>query len=295
MRASFLTLLTLFNLALASWASAQSSPPITTPAPKFMFLIPGFFNIPGERTPRCGVRYFSSTILQTVRDQGFTPVEIDTLDPVGTVEQNGARLLHELNKFRLDHPGTKFSAIAHSAGGLYLAWAVTADPSLPLHQVVTIATPYRGVDLINTIGQIPGANVIAKTLNLDGLREFEHSNMRRLLSQMRIPASTRWIAVGATQPRCRLANCSHAERQSWLLSLASSLFSGPGDGVVSVESALGDGDVFQFETLEDLTVPLEHWEVVLDSRLFALLGVSNSKWIDRQQRASFTRILQTFQ
>lgn len=265
---------------------------------KFILLIPGFFNFPGHHSV-IGLQYFSPTIVKTIREQGFTPLVIDNLDPVGSVDENGSRLLRDIRDLAAKYPGAKFSAIAHSAGGLYLARALTSDPSLPIESVVTISTPYKGAKLVDLLRQIPGFDRLTSSLNLINLQEFHAATMSAIWASLRIPQQVRWVALAAKQPACHLLDCERAESQSWLLSLLWHFSREDGDGVVSVDSSLGqgarlfttDGREKHIETWPGFVVPLEHWEAVLDSHLFTLLGVANTEWIDEQQRKVFLKIV----
>lgn len=266
---------------------------------KFIVLVPGFFNFPGDSSQTLGLHYFSKAILETVREQGYTPIMIENLDPVGSVAENGARLRVDLQQLTTQHPHASFAAIGHSAGGLYLAWALDAQPNLPLDQVVTIATPYHGVDMIELLKVIPGWRTLTAALNLKSLQEFENERMNGIFTRLRLPPHTRWIALAAAQPTCLLWSCADAANQSWLLSLAWTFNHNAGDGVVSVQSALGqnftwiatDGQRKPLENWADFVIPLEHWEIALESRMFPLLGVQNPRWIEQQQRQVFTQIL----
>lgn len=266
---------------------------------KFVVLVPGFFNIPGGNVAG-GFHSFSTAILESIQSQGYTPVVIQNLDPIGSVHDNGEQVKKDFLALASRYPGASFTVIAHSAGGLYVAHALTERPDLPIETVVTISTPYRGSALIELLKWIPGWKTITSTLNLASLREFDPAQMNTVLSRLRIPNHIRWVALAAAQSTCLLLSCAEAQRQSWLLSTAWTFSKEPGDGAVSNDSAIAkdvvitsyDGGEKKIETWADFIVPLEHWETVLDSNYFTLLGVLNPQWITQQQRRVFKAILE---
>ncbi len=74
---------------------------------------------------------------------------------------------------------------------------------------------------------------------------------------------------------------------------------GSSDGIVTVPSALAQdlhmmdehGRDKQIEYWEDLSIPLEHWEMVEESSLFHLIGVVDTGHIDDVQIDVYSRIL----
>jgi len=261
-------------------------------------LVPGYFNFPGVKAPFLNQRlqYFSSTILATLRAEGLTPVMIEDLDPVGTVAENGDRVKTHFRQIAKQHPSTKISVIAHSAGGLYTAKALTDQPDLPIQEVITIATPYKGAELADLIKWIPAQEEILNVLDLRSLREFQSDQIGAVTSQLRLPRKVRWVALGAEQEVCHLASCWHAYHMSWILSLAWSFMERRGDGVVSVESATHSvlpaqgGGLIQMENWQDVPIPLDHWKVVLEPALFKAVGVTDTDWIAGQQQAIFKQM-----
>lgn len=278
---NFLLLLTIFTF-IFSFAQAHGSE-------KIIVLVPGFFNFPGHDSP-IGLQYFSQTIVRTIQDEGYETEIFDNLNPVGTVSDNGHRVLKNLQDLVATNPQAEIAILAHSAGGLYVAQALTLDPSLPVKAVVTVSTPYLGSELIELLDKLPGFFQMTQLFNLLSLQEFQPRRMNAIWDSLRIPRSVHWATVASEQPACRLLSCRLAENQSWLLSTAWRFTRKTGDGVVSVESALGKPSQ-GVEPWADLTIPLEHWEAVLDSNYFAFLGVSNTRWIDEQQRESYLKIL----
>lgn len=282
--------------ALAAGGTADRSPVIV--------LVPGFFNslAPGRvsTTPPFAYPYFSGTIVGTL-DKFGTVLTVNNLLPVGTVEQNGEILERFLVTAAEKHPGRKMVLIAHSAGGLYAMRALTARPELPVETVVTIATPYGGVELVdNVAAQAKVLDTLAIFLNLESLRQFKKAKVAAMIAGFALPDRVRWITLAGTQPPCRLAGCGDARNLSWILTLAQGLMKNASDGIVTFESALGrhvgiraaSGRPFALESWADFNFALEHWEMVSDSRLFTVLGVMNSGYINDMQIRFFERIFE---
>ena len=265
-------------------------------------LIPGFFNtaIPGELKLSEGyIPYFSRKIIDTVRARATVAV-VDTLLPTGTLETNGVLLEKFLSATVARYPGRKFIAIAHSAGGLYLMRALTLRPDLPFKTVVTIATPYTGVEFIDKLADnIPGLDALAHYLHLDILREFRRDNMASILGRVSVPDHIRWISIAGYQPSCFLWTCGESSHLSWLLTVAQQLMEHESDGIVTVDSALGRGAAIQsrsgrplhLEPWADFIVPLEHWEIVQDYRFFRSLGVIDVGNVRDLQEQVFNELL----
>jgi pimeloyl-ACP methyl ester carboxylesterase len=265
-------------------------------------LVPGFFNtaVPGDIKPSDGyIPYFSQAIIETIRARA-TVVVVDSLLPVGTVETNGV-LLERFLAATIDRfPGRKLIVIAHSAGGLYLMRALTNRPELPIKTVVTIATPYTGIEFIDRLtNSVPGLDSLAHYLNLDSLREFRESNMGNVLKRFSVPDHIRWVTISGHQPACFLWTCGDSRYLSWLLSITQHLMRHSSDGIVTVPSALGSevkiraqsGQTFKLEPWADFNFALEHWEMVEDYRYFHALGVLDVGNIRDRQTRFFDAIL----
>lgn len=297
-------------LGLSSMALASGAPALATSFVRpLIVLVPGFFNsaIPSENTRQAVLfdhPYFSKAITETVAKRGLEPVVVDNLLPVGSVSVNGERLLRFLDDLNQRNPGREMVIISHSAGGLYTLYALTHRPSLPIHTVVSVATPYNGVEFVGRLSKdVPGLDALVGALDLDSLREFEPSRMPAVLAGLTVPPGVRWVAIAGYQPTCHVVDCTNPMKLSWLLSIAQTLMSEKSDGVITVSSALGrgmtlqsqDGGCLDLERWEDFVIPLEHWEIVQESFLFHGLGVINTQKIQNLQVETFSRILDRLQ
>jgi hypothetical protein len=298
--------------AASSTSSAASNAATSASAPscpkRLLVLVPGFFSQPGRSEKEAppydedqlsGFIYFSNDILGVAREKGFAPWVVRDLDRFGDFAFNGERLLRDLRAISGRFPGCPLTVLAHSAGGIYTAYALTKDPSLPIKTVVTLGTPYQGSELTNLITWVPGWQTITEWLNLKSLREFRRDLMPELLRAFRIPAKVRWVALGGSQKPCFLLSCSDARSLSWILTMAWNFTSLEGDGVVDIESArakdvslpTASGGFLKPEQWPDLKIPLDHWKITQEASRFSFLGVRNPEWIRDEQRRIYREIL----
>lgn len=295
---------TLFSLtSFSTEALAQAEVPPVKPGDgpdkvvdrrPLIVLVPGFFNSLSTEPD------FADIITRTINGRGLDVITVDNLLSIGTVEQNGARLDRFLSQTAQRFPGRSMILLAHSAGGLYALQALTNHPDLPVQTLVSIATPWRGIEFVDHLtGSVPGLDSLAAFLKLEGLRQFASSKMNRVLSKFVVPPDLRVISLAGFQKSCSIIDCARSEKLSWILTIAQSMMSHPSDGVVTVGSALGEGielkrtngDRLEIEHWDDFVIPLEHWEIVQESRLFLLLGVANIGHVSRVQVRTFNSIL----
>lgn len=269
------------------------------PAPG-VILVPGFFNSLAagytrqtpptvqqkalERAP-----YFSLAIVETLEKTGSPVVVVDNLDPLGSIETNGALMLEflrELPQKRPQFKGREWIAIGHSCGGLYTLHALTAAPSLPIKTLVTISTPFRGLGFIeNLSANIPFLSELASLINLESLMQLRERDVAVAIAKLHPPESLRIIATGGWQQACSIFNCDEAGTLSWVLSITDALVREISDGIVTWSSMIPDRKFLPFaiEPRPDLAVSLEHWEQVQDYRFFSLIGTEDIETIrDRQ-------------
>ena len=300
MRAFIIT----FCLCLGFVASAE--PKVETERRPYYVLVPGFFNslVPGAIHKGQAKPYFSTAVVRTLAAKGDVAI-VDGLHPTGTIAQNGETLLGFLRTLEEKNPGRRFSLIGHSAGGLYILHALSSYPSFPADVVVTMATPYGGIDFIDRLAKgMPGLEKLSEFLKFASLKEFRRERMVDVLQRYAVPEGLRWIAIAGEQPPCLLLQCADAKHLSWLLTITQNLTRKPSDGVVSVDSALAlgtrvlrsrSGGVHPIERWEHKIFPLEHWEMVEESVLFKLLGVSNTSQIRDLQVSFFSELAESIQ
>jgi len=252
-------------------------------------LVPGFFNSLADGSSQGP--YFSATIIQAIRAQGHQVYVVNNLLPVGNVESNAKRLLDYLHRLE-QIPAVAQDGlilIGHSAGGLYSLRALTLDPFLPVTTVATISTPFNGVNFIEKLTDSAIIRKLVEWIRLEAMLELTGPGVKSILRTIRIPERVRLISSGGAQKPCFLLGCARAEKLSWLLTISGHLNGEDSDGVVPYASALG----VRAEYAEG--VHLEHWEQVLDSRAFSLLGVANTNYVEREQRRFYTALMQQIQ
>jgi pimeloyl-ACP methyl ester carboxylesterase len=255
----------------------------------FVVLVPGFFNslAPGNQYGP----YFSRAIVETIEKRAQVSV-VDTLSPVGGIDENGHYLVEYLDNLHKKYPDETFTLITHSAGGLYSLEALQENPSLPVKTVVTLAAPYQGIDFIeNLAAHVPGLDSLAHYLNLDSLSEFRLRSMATRMKSWALPSNTRWIALAGQQEPCFFITCAESKKLSWVLTISQSLMSGSSDGIVTVRSALATDSPFKIERWNDFSIPLEHWEMVEEASLFHLIGVVDTGNIESLQKQVYSQIL----
>lgn len=285
--------LVLFFLLLGSNAFAQE-----TCRSKPLIFVPGFFSV--FKQEGTAFHYFSPTILRTAEQFGYSTYVVNDLDPVGSIAENGARLERELPKIQNLFPGCELTFLGHSAGGLYIAHALTHFPQTPVKAVITISTPYAGSDILRLVKLVPGWRKLAQWLNLESIREFAPETMAEIVGQFHLP-NVPWILVGAEQKTCFLLSCALPSRMNWVLSAPWTFTPDRGDGMVSLESSYalqGNAAFFPARGVErwtDLTFPLDHMKSVHDASFFNMLGQTDSGWVDRQQVESYAALFRRLQ
>lgn len=271
--------------------AAEKSPDIYEAAgsrehSEIVVLVPGFFSSFAKP-------YFSSDIIQTIQSEGYSVAVADQLDPMGKVANNSQALLSLFRSLHRKFPERSMIVIGHSLGGIYTLLAMDQDRQLPIHKVITLATPYDGVGVVDGVDQkLPGVGELAKFLNLESLLEMRRTTVQAILRDHPIPAGVHWVALGGIEKKCFLLTCALPERLSWLMSIGQ-FFIGreASDGIVTYNSALARGSNLQIERWED-PIPLEHWEMVLPHSVFSTLGVGQTTWIRDQQIKLYRGILE---
>lgn len=248
---------------------------------RIVVFVPGFFN-------SFAPEYFSSDIVGALQNKGFTVVIAQKLNPVGTIEENGERVLYLFQALRKQAPNAEVSVIGHSAGGLYALYAINKGARY-IKSLVTVATPFNGVEFVEKWREdIWLFRTLMDWAHIDGLRQLTTPFVQQFIKSVRVPSSLKIIAYGGYQPVNW--DITNAANMSAVLSVPASFTKGPSDGIVSYESAVYTTTIPTTEkTLNkvrsdrSVVLGLEHWEQVLDYRNFYLLGVRNPGIIrDRQ-------------
>lgn len=233
--------------------------------------------------------YFSLSTVETLEKTGSPVAVVNNLDPLGSIETNGALLLKFLQELPTRHPqfqNREWIAIGHSCGGLYALHALTQDPSLPVKTLITVSTPFHGLGFIeNLSANVPFFARLATMINLQSLMQLRERDVAQVVARLRPPPSLRIVATGGWQHGCAFRNCHDASSLSWVLSITDALVREISDGIVTWSSMIPDGKTLPFaiEPRPDLAVSLEHWEQVQDYRVFSMIGTKDIDTIQKRQ------------
>jgi pimeloyl-ACP methyl ester carboxylesterase len=259
-------------------------------------LVPGFFNslsigyISAHRGEGVQVhQYFSKDIVDAFERNGVEAVVVDTLSPVGTLETNGDRLIAFLDKLETNpaFANRPLHLVGHSAGGLYSFYAIAKRPNIGVKSLTTLSTPFAGAELTETLAKgVPGLEAAVNLMDLRSLPQLKPRNVARFIAQFDLPKNF-VIKVFAGHQTFGL-DVTNAKNLSWPMATMSTLIGKPSDGIVSVDSAYATGILTRTQGALPIQkgknlIPLEHWEQVLDARVFGLLGVRNPSFIRDQQ------------
>lgn len=273
-------------------------------AANHIVLVPGFFNsvIPA---PQAGGNpwkqpYFSQDIVRSLSQNRDSVWVVDNLNPLGGIQENGERLIRFLKQHLTEMPATERSKqlilIAHSAGGLYSLYAA-AHSDLPISRLITLSTPYHGLSFLDNLAQahIPVESLVTPFAlqNLLGLMETQVQNF---LSQLKLRRPLRLDVFAGYQPASVWTWSYHA--LSPPLAVFQALIQEPSDGIVSVRSSLEASALFTQNPSLELNIhrerlDLEHWELIANAELFALIGVLNIESLKTAQWRAYREILRS--
>jgi len=277
----FVLVLTTLFLSVSTYAESQSA---ARTGQEVVVLVPGFFN---TFTPE----YFSSEIVKSFEKRGFTVYVTTGLNPIGTVEDNGERLSHMLERIeQIEKRHVKFNVVAHSAGGLYTLYAANKQ-KYEINNLITVATPFKGVEFVQ---RWLDNSILFRTLtdlaHLEGVKQLTPQGVAKFMETVRVSPNMKITAFAGSQKKS--LDIWNARNLSLPFRVTSSCISGDSDGIVGVSSALGVGAVRTTANTQanqrfnaNFKVNLEHWEQVLDGFSFLFLGIRNPGYIvDEQER-----------
>lgn len=260
---------------------------------KTVLLVPGFFNsaIPANING-VGTRvYWSEDIRSVFRAAGYKVFVVDNLNPVGTIEVNGKRLSEFINchKDQLEIDDGQFDVVAHSAGGLYTLYANDKE-SLPIHRMVTVNTPFDGVEFVDSMtNYFPDIVTIEKKLNLLSINQLRPMNVRRILSQLKMLPQFPIRAYAGFQPRGK--DYYDAFFLSPVFYITQAFMKNGSDGIVTYNSALGRTKYLKIEGITDDYIHLDHWKQAPGADIFKVLGMTNTDYIRREQKRFYSQVV----
>lgn len=274
----FVLLLTTFFISLSAHAEQE-----------VVLLVPGFFNtFAGE--------YFSSEIVESFEKRGFTVYVATGLNPIGTVEDNGARLGRMMEKIeQIENRKVNFNIVAHSAGGLYTLYVANTQ-KFQIKNLIAIATPFKGVEFVQKwLDNSILFRAVTELAHLEGVKQLTPLGVAQFMDTIRVSPELKITAFAGAQKKS--LDIWNARNLSLPFRVTSACISGESDGIVGVSSALGVGAVRTTENQQanqkfsaNYRVNLEHWEQVLDGFSFLFLGIRNPGYIVDEQARFYSGI-----
>mgnify|MGYP001576514392 CR=1 FL=1 len=250
-------------------------------------LVPGFFN-------SFAPEYFSQDIIRSFEEKGFKVYSTKNLNPIGTIEENGMRLENFLAKIEtLENTKVSFNLVAHSAGGFYSLF-VADRQNFDIKNIFTVSTPYKGIELQRWLNDPTVSCILTDYLHLGALAQLTKSGVTKFLKGIRVSPKVKITAFGGYQNKS--LNIWDAQFLSPPLRFTSDFISEISDGIVGYSSSLGLNSLLTTNNMMiQIKKPkyffaLEHWEQVLDSSAFLLLGIFNTSYI-REEQLRFYSIL----
>ena len=158
-----------------------------------------------------------------------------------------------------------------------------------IRTILTVSTPYKGIEFVQRwLDDSAIFSLLAQLAYLDGIVQLTESGVTQFLNNIRLAPETKVIAFGGFQEKS--LDVWNAHYLSAPLRVTSHYISEKSDGIVGFSSALALGNIkTTLNTpaiqLKDpkFFLPLEHWEQVLESSSFLLLGIRNTGYIRREQ------------
>ncbi|AGH95881.1 lipase family alpha/beta hydrolase [Pseudobdellovibrio exovorus] len=252
-------------------------------------LVPGFFN-------SLAPEYFSNEIISSFKNKGFKVYIPTGFNPVGTIEDNGSRLEKFLAQVeKAENKRVSFNLVSHSAGGFYSLYVANRQ-QFTIKNIVTISTPFQGVDFVTKwLEDSTLFRALTELAHLDSLKQLTPQGVKAFISSVRIQPETKILAFGGFQKKS--LDIWNARYISAPMRISSHFTNGDSDGIVSYSSSMGLGHIMttQGKSAVQLRHPnyplsLDHWEQVLDSHAFLLLGIRNPSYIQKEQKRFYTGI-----
>ncbi|MEZ0390968.1 MAG: alpha/beta fold hydrolase [Pseudobdellovibrionaceae bacterium] len=265
-------------------------------AARHLVLVPGFFNS-AVPAPIMGGNpwkqpYFSQDIISYLTTSGEQIWVVDTLNPLGSVEENGEKLLTFLQNHREQLQGP-ILLIGHSAGGLYSLYAA-ARSDLEINQIITISTPFAGLEFLDTLerNHIP-VSKLAAPFSLGNLLQLRNEKVQAFLSDLKFQKPIR-VDVFAGYQGASIFTWDWKNLSQPMLPFQA-LTQADSDGIVSVRSSLAAG-ALKAKRLLNLQIhpepiELEHWEFNLDAKLMLAFGVVNIPSLQTAQKWAYYNLL----
>ena len=250
-------------------------------------LVPGFFN-------SFAPEYFSPQVIRAFQAQGFKVYVAEGMNPVGTIEDNGERLLKILARIEaVERRHVAFNVVGHSAGGLYTLYAATTQ-KFEIKNLLTVSTPYKGIEFVEKwLQDCTLFNAITSLAHLDGLKQLSPRLVEPFMKTVRVSPDMHIVAFGGTQSAG--LDITNARNLSVPFFVTSSFISTASDGIVGFNSAMAVGSILTTQNTRAMQraepgykINLDHWEQVLAGRSFIIMGIRNPSYIENEQARFYT-------
>lgn len=267
--------------------------------PANLVLVPGFFSSAVPAPDHLGnpwdQPYYSEDIVKFLSKRTARLWVVDTLNPVGGVEENGKRLVRFLQNRSADFGKGPIVLLSHSAGGLYALYAA-ANSNLPIDHIITMSTPFKGLRLLSSLEEkgIP-ISALAAPFCLDNLMGLKTGAVIKFLSNLTLKRPLRLDAFAGYQTT-GIFTWDWRYLSSPLIPFQA-VIQESSDGIVNVQSALNAEDLLtRNQGVVDIHIhperlPIEHWEMILDAGLTKLYGVLNSNSLRQAQLKIYSDVL----
>lgn len=298
----------LTSLAATSDLSVSQSIPLPN---KVVVLVPGFFSsiVPLFQKENSFIvsPYWSDTIVSVFQRAGYTVFIVNNLNPIGSIEENGLRLMTFMKGvekyFSQKKQYVQYYFVSHSAGGLYSLYALSQYTRLnsplahSIKKIISISTPFGGASVLDDFyAQLSIVGDFIKWISLRSLKELSKDKVEKFLSKVRVPQDLQYYSFPSYQASG--SDCSDAHFLSWPFYLSGMFIQSISDGLISYQSSLSSKDHVMtvgnsrlpIQTYPQEYIHLDHGKQVLDFRAFKVLGVKNVEVIRDEQIRFYTRV-----
>ncbi len=294
--------------------ASQSINPSDSKLPhKAVVLVPGFFSsiVPFFQKQNSFIvsPYWSDTIISVFQQAGYTVFVVNNLNPIGSIEENGFRLMTFMSGVEKYYAQKKITAqyyfVGHSAGGLYSLYALSQYTRLnsplahAIKKIISVSTPFGGASVLDDLyARLSFVGDFIKWVSLSSLKELSRAKVENFLSKVRVPADLQYYSFASYQAASR--DWSDAHYLSWPFYISGMFIQSISDGLISYESSLSSRDHvitigngrLPIQTFPQEFINLDHGKQVLDFRAFKVLGVKNVEVIRDEQIRFYNRITQ---
>lgn len=258
---------------------------------------------------------FSPIITQTISEHACFWLAVNGVNSQKTIKENSQLVLTQVLSWHKDHPHLQtlpIEIIAHGAGGLIaletISTSIKSNLDLTFSKLKLISTPLRGLE----VAKILGKNTLVRdqlnslfqksypSLNLGHNLELNPEVVHNLIGKLSLPRN---LSIDTYAGEYQSLPEELASQKTWnpsgTLDAFSFLIDDANDGFVSTDSALyqrpQDSSAWplpsQFHSHRELSINLNHFYQMADSKTWSGLDSTTTKEIDRKQREFFTSLL----